>query len=133
MLRPAEGLAETVEGLGVVRVALDVPEACEEPTEGLLVRRAVFLDRPARVRPELGVGPCRPPGPDHRHLEQHATLQPVERGEGLVSREIARDPEDHQGVGWASVGHVDRDPSGAVTRRQPEDTVRRTKSDGRVR
>ncbi len=110
MLRRAQRLAETVERRGVVRVALDVPEACEEPAESLLLRGPLFLDRGAGVCAEVGVGPLGPPAADHRHLEQHAPLQPVERWERLSTRQVSRDPEDHQGVGWASVGHFARDP-----------------------
>ena len=115
MLGCRQRLADPVERRGLVRVATDVSQARQESAEGLVVRGAQFLDRGAGVRAQVGIGPFGAPGPDHRHFEQHVTFQPVERGERLVVREIARDPEDHQGVGWASVGHVARDPPGAVT------------------
>ena len=99
-----ERLLQLPVGLEVVVVPLHVAERVGESLEDVLVERPHLrclepgLDRLAGVLAEIVVTPLAAADADHGHLERPVLAQVIERLQGHLLREIARDPEDHQGV-----------------------------------
>ena len=91
------------EGVEVVVVPLHIAEGIGVLLEDLVVDLlpaglGPSLDRLPRVLAEIVVTPFAAPDPDHGHRERAVLGQVIERLQGHLLREIARDPEDHQGV-----------------------------------
>ena len=100
VLRLAERARYPLVRSRVGEVAADVAEPAREPSEHLLVEvLAARDDRFARVVAQVIDAPVLGRHPDHRAFQQSAALEPVERAERHLLREVAGDPEDDEGVG----------------------------------
>ena len=92
-------IGDAAVGRGVGEVALDVGKPRHEALEDTLVELlAGGDDRVAGALDELVDRPVVNRNADDRTVEQAAPLEPVERVERHHSREVARDPEDHEHV-----------------------------------
>ena len=102
-LGAGELFLQALEGVVVGVVARDVAEQLGEALEDLLVDFPTLcieagLNGLASVPMEVLVGPLVASDADHRHLERPVVDEVVQRLEGHLPRQVARDPEDRQRV-----------------------------------
>ena len=100
-----ERLLQRVEGLGLVVVAADVADRLLQLVErGAVVDAAAFLlDRVAHALVHLVVGLRAAGDADHTRHQLAALGHRVQRGEDLLVGEVAREAEQHEGVGVGGV------------------------------
>ena len=103
VLGARERVLQLAVAVEVVVVALHVAEQVGELLEDVLVDLPAFdlepsLDRLAGVLVEILVAPVGAAHADHGHGERAVLRQVVERLQGHLPRQVAGDPEDHQGV-----------------------------------
>ena len=99
-----ERAGDALERPRVGEVAAQVGESRREALEHRLVDRLGGFDRGARVRAQLIVGPVVERHAEDRALQEAAELQPVQRPERHLFREIAADAEDDELVRGARAG-----------------------------
>ena len=100
-LRSLERSAQSRVQVVVHRIATDVRESREEGAEDVRVQAVLLrgLDCGPRVVLHLVVAKRPATDADDRAREDALFREVVEGGQGLRAREIARDPEDDEGVG----------------------------------
>ena len=101
-----ERLSDSLVGRRVAEVPADVPEPRREPGEDLLVERlAAVGDRLAGTVHQLLDAPIVDCHAHDREIQQLPALEPVQRPECHLPRQVSGDPEDDQCVGWLGVRH----------------------------
>ena len=103
--RAAQLFPDRREGGRVVVVAVDVPEEARQLREGRWVEAAVLLEAVLGAGLHLVEGPAGLRDADDRDVEVAALQHRLERREDLLVRQIARGPEEDEGVRPGSV-HV---------------------------
>ena len=104
VLRRGERLLQPLVGGLVHVVPLHVTQTVGELLEYVLVDPAPLsrldpgLDGLARVLPQVIVAPIGAPDADHGHLERAVLAQVVQGLQSHLLRQVAGDPEDHQGI-----------------------------------
>ena len=107
VLAVAECRLDTVVGGAVTKVTADVLKAPGKALEHVLVQLlATFLDRGTGSVHQLLYLPVLDRHTDHWYVQQVASLEPVERAECHLARQVSGDPEDDEGVGWFGLSHA---------------------------
>src|ERR1700730_4653281 len=119
-----EWLANGLERRRVPVVAVHIAQQSRQLVERRGIQPAVLLDAVARAGAELVDAPARLRHADDRHVEMAAFHHRLQRRKDLLEGQVARRPEEHQGI-RTGVAHRELPPLPPGFSRCPPNWYRR--------